>query len=121
MDIVETDNGQTSAWYVFSALGMYPVNPVSGEYALGSPLFRNITITLPNGKKLEISAPNNSESNVYVNEMKINGKRNKKNYITREQILKGGRFKFEMSDSPNMARGTDEMARPYSMSKDDNL
>ena len=117
----DEDNGQTSAWYVFSALGMYPVNPVSGEYALGSPLFRNITITLPNGKKLEISAPNNSENNVYVNEMKINGKRNKKNYITREQILKGGRFKFEMSDSPNMARGTDEMARPYSMSKDDNL
>ena len=113
----DEDNGQTSAWYVFSALGLYPVNPVSGEYAIGSPLFRNVVITLPEGKKLMITATANNEENVYIKSLKVNNTDCDKNYLTRQQIRNGGTILFEMSDQPNKNRGTKPVDRPYSMSE----
>jgi predicted alpha-1,2-mannosidase len=112
----DEDNGQTSAWYVFSAMGFYPVCPGSGQYALGTPLFKKITVTLPDGKALEISAPENSKENFYVRSMKVNGKVNKTNYVTFEQLRKGGKVKFEMSATPDFSRGTAPESAPYSMS-----
>jgi len=112
----DEDNGQTSAWYVFSALGFYPVNPVSGEYALGSPLFRKMVITLPGNKKLVINAPANSDDNAYIKSLKVNNKIHNKNYLIREQIQNGGHFIFEMSNQPEKNRGTKPGERPYSMS-----
>lgn len=114
----DEDNGQTSAWYVFSALGMYPVNPAVGEYAIGSPIFKNVEITMPNGKILKLSAPKNSEENVYVNEIKVNGKKYNKNYFTYAQLQKGGKIVFDMSSTPNMQRGIDEEDHPYSFSNE---
>ena len=114
----DEDNGQTSAWYVFSALGMYPVNPAAGEYAIGSPLFRNVEITLPDGNILKISAPENSDGNVYVKEVKINGKKYSRNYFTVDQIRSGGEIFFEMSPEPNMKRGTAKKDWPYSFSNE---
>jgi predicted alpha-1,2-mannosidase len=114
----DEDNGQTSAWYVFSALGMYPVNPAAGEYAIGSPLFRNVSVTLPSEKKLKLSAPVNSEKNKYVNKVTINGKKYEKNYFTIEQIQSGGTILFDMKSTPNLLRGTTEADRPYSFSNE---
>lgn len=114
----DEDNGQTSAWYVFSALGMYPVNPVAGEYAVGSPLFREVEITLPCGKILTISAPENSERNVYVDGIRIDGRKYGRNYFTRDQIRRGGRIEFGMSPEPNKRRGTDAKDFPYSFSNE---
>lgn len=114
----DEDNGQTSAWYVFSALGMYPVNPAMGEYAIGSPLFREIEITLPDGKILTISAEDNNADNVYVDQVKVNGKKYDKNYFTCEQIRKGGHIDFKMSAQPNINRGVSSKSRPYSFSNE---
>lgn len=114
----DEDNGQTSAWYVFSALGMYPVNPAAGEYAIGSPLFRKVEVTLPDGKTLTISAPRNNERNVYVNDVRIDGRKYGKNYFTRGQIRRGGRVEFRMSDKPNTQRGVAEKDHPYSFSNE---
>ncbi|MET0243715.1 MAG: GH92 family glycosyl hydrolase, partial [Flavitalea sp.] len=77
----DEDNGQTSAWYVFSAMGFYPVCPGTTQYVLGTPLFKKITVSLENGKKLEIEAPTNSEANKYVNQVKLNGVVNEKNWV----------------------------------------
>ncbi len=112
----DEDNGQTSAWYVFSALGFYPVTPGTGEYVLGSPLFRKATVTLPDGKKLVISAPENSSENLYVKGARINGKKLDVNYVTHEQLTAGGTLEFTMSSQPDPERGTAPSARPYSMS-----
>ncbi len=112
----DEDNGQTSAWYVLSAMGFYPVCPVNGEYALGSPLFRQMTITLANGKKLSIHAPNNSEQNVYVKSLSVNGRPYDKNYLTHTILQQGGRLDFSMTDQPESSRGTSETARPSSFS-----
>src|SRR5665811_2337604 len=78
----DEDNGQTSAWYVFSAMGFYHVAPGTGEYAFGSPLFKKITLMLENGKKFEIIAPNNSAENIYTVKITLDGKVYDKNYIT---------------------------------------
>ena len=114
----DEDNGQTSAWYVFSALGIYPVNPVSGEYAIGSPLFREVEITLPDGKILTISAPENDDRNRYVDRVRVNGKACTVNYLTREQLRQGGTIEFRMSAEPNTERGVDKVSRPYSFSEE---
>ncbi len=114
----DEDNGQTSAWYVFSALGFYPVNPVGGEYALGSPLFNKATVKLENGKQVIISAPDNSDDNVYIESMKVNGKTYDKNYITFPMLMNGDKIEFRMSDKPNRDRGTDADALPYSFSNE---
>lgn len=113
----DEDNGQTSAWYVFSALGFYPVCPGSGEFALGSPLFRHARINFPDGKEARLDAPSNSEENVYISSMTLDGKPWTKNYLTHEQLTAGSDVMFEMSDQPDHDRGTLPEDRPYSFTK----
>jgi len=112
----DEDNGQTSAWYVFSAIGFYPVCPGSGEYALGAPLFRKVTLSLENGKSLVISAPDNSDANRYVKSLTVNGAASTKNYLTHETLLKGGSLDFIMTAQPNTKRGINPSDLPYSFS-----
>jgi predicted alpha-1,2-mannosidase len=112
----DEDNGQTSAWYVFSALGFYPVTPGTTQYVLGAPLFKKVTVALENGKKLVIEAPDNSSRNLYVDKVKWNGKNHGKNWVDHFDLLKGGKLTFDMDDQPNTSRGTEESAYPYSFS-----
>jgi len=114
----DEDNGQTSAWYVFSALGFYPVCPGSGEYVFGAPLFNKITLQLENGNKFVINADNNSKENFYVSGIQLNGKTWDKNYITHEELLKGGSLGFTMTNQPDKTRGTGKESWPYSMSRE---
>lgn len=113
----DEDNGQTSAWYVFSALGFYPVCPGTDQYIIGSPLFKSATIKLENGKELKINSKNNNKENRYISTMKLNGKSYSKNYITHEDIMKGSVISFEMSAEPNSKRGIAETDFPYSFTK----
>ena len=113
----DEDNGQTSAWYVFSALGFYPVTPGSGEYVLGSPLFDRVTLSLENGKRFVVESHGNSPKDVYVGKVKLFGKEMGKNFITHEQIMKGGQLLFRMDSSPDRSRGTEPEAVPFSMSR----
>jgi predicted alpha-1,2-mannosidase len=112
----DEDNGQTSAWYLFSALGFYPVCPVTGEQAIGSPLFRKMTITMENGKKLTLSAPNNSVENVYIENITINGISYSKNYFDFKTLQGGCDIQYQMSAQPNKTRGTNEKDFPFSFS-----
>ncbi len=112
----DEDNGQTSAWYVFSALGFYPVTPGTSQYVFGSPLFNKTILKFENGKKLVIEAPSNNNKNVYVQDIKLNGKRIDRNYIRHEELLKGGTLNFIMGPEPEKKRGTDEKSFPFSMS-----
>ena len=118
----DEDNGQTSAWYVFSALGFYPVCPASDEYVLGAPLFKNAVISLPNGNKVEISAENVRNNDelleTYVADMKFNGKSWNHNYLKHSELVDGAVIKFKMQDSPNYSRGTKVEDRPYSFSRE---
>lgn len=114
----DEDNGQTSAWYVFSALGFYPVCPGTGEYVLGAPLFKNVKLHLENGKTFEISAPANSRDNIYVQQIEIDGRIHTKNFITLSEIFNGGKMKLEMGSEANQKRGTTLPSYPYSMSND---
>jgi len=93
----DEDNGQTSAWYVFSALGFYPVCPASFEYAMGAPLFKKATILLENGKEIVITAPENSSANRYVHQVMVNGKRLKDRFFDHRILAKGAKIKFEMT------------------------
>lgn len=112
----DEDNGQTSAWYVFSSLGFYPVTPGTDQYVFGSPQFRKATLTFENGKKLIIDAKNNSAENIYVSRINLNGKTIKRNYIKHDELQSGGKLIFEMSDTPFRDRGTNEADFPFSMS-----
>lgn len=112
----DEDNGQTSAWYVFSALGFYPVCPATDEYVLGSPLFGNVTLHLPEGKKLEIRASNNASEHPYVQELKMNGVDYSKNYVLHSSIIQGGILEFTMGGTPNTQRGINAEDFPYSLS-----
>ena len=112
----DEDNGQTSAWYVFSALGFYPVCPASGEYAIGTPLFRDALITMPDGKDVRISAPENSRDNCFVQGITLNGTSWDKNYFRQADLKAGAAITFIVSDCPNTERGTQKDARPYSLS-----
>ncbi|RNC65000.1 GH92 family glycosyl hydrolase [Proteiniphilum sp. X52] len=112
----DEDNGQTSAWYVFSALGFYPVCPGSDEYVLGAPLFKKATIRLENGNKVVINAPENSDENCYIRSMKLNGVPYSKNYLKHSGLMKGATLDFEMSATPDKERGTDKTDFPYSFS-----
>ncbi|RTE55145.1 glycoside hydrolase family 92 protein [Arenibacter aquaticus] len=112
----DEDNGQTSAWYVFSALGFYPVCPGTDQYVLGTPLFQKTTLSLENGKEIVISAPNNSDSNKYVQELKVNGKPYSKNWLSHQELMKGAVLHFEMTQTPNKNRGTNTADFPYSLS-----
>ena len=114
----DEDNGQTSAWYVFSALGFYPVAPGTGEYALGTPLFKKAKLHLENGKTVTINAPENSDANRYVDRLKVNGVESDLNYVTFDQLMNGATLDFTMSPTPNKTRGTSEKSVPYSFSKE---
>jgi predicted alpha-1,2-mannosidase len=112
----DEDNGQTSAWYVFSALGFYPVCPGSNQYVLGTPYFKDIKLHLQNGKTLEISAPGNSTENKYVRSLKVNGVEYTKNYVTHSMLFDGGKLLFDMDNKPNKQRGITDSDAPYSFS-----
>lgn len=113
----DEDNGQTSAWYVFSALGFYPVCPGTDQYVLGTPLFKKITATLENGKKLVIDAPQSSAGNLYIQSLKWNGAVYGNNWISHTSLLKGGTLSVQLGSTPNTQRGTQPAAFPFSMSK----
>jgi len=112
----DEDNGQTSAWYVFSALGFYPVTPATDQYVLGAPLFKKVTINLENGKQIVINAPKNSDANRYVNTLKYNGAVQSKSWLSHSNLLKGAVLDFDMIATPNKTRGTKEADFPYSLS-----
>lgn len=114
----DEDNGQTSAWYVFSALGFYPVCPGTDQYVLGSPLFKKATLHFENGNKLVIDAPANGKETPYVQSLKWNGVDYVKNYVTHQELLKGGNWSIDMSTTPNLDRGTAPDAYPYSFSNE---
>ncbi|MFD2872067.1 GH92 family glycosyl hydrolase [Mucilaginibacter ximonensis] len=114
----DEDNGQTSAWYVFSAMGFYPVCPTSSQYVLGTPLFKTMTVTLENGKKIVINAPNNSAQNQYIQSLTVNGKPYDLNYFTHTALTKGAVLNYVMSDKPNTQRGTKPSSFPYSLSNE---
>ena len=113
----DEDNGQTSAWYVFSAMGFYPVCPGAGEYVLGAPYFDEMTLHLENGRTVSIKANGNTDDNCYVNSLTLNGKPYSKNYIKRSDLIQGAQFVYNMSAKPNYSRGTAESDAPYSFSK----
>ncbi len=114
----DEDNGQTSAWYVFSAMGFYPVCPGSNQYVLGTPYFNKVTLHLENGNTMTIKAEGNSRSNRYIDSMTLNGKTYTKNYLTHADIMKGGSIVCAMSAEPNRSRGTQEADFPYSFTNE---
>ena len=115
----DEDNGQTSAWYVFSALGFYPVCPGSDEYAVGSPLFRKAAIHLENGQTVEIDAPQNCAENRYVGRMTVDGKVTGKTFLEYGELLGGAKIAFGMQPEPDKDRGAKPGDAPYSMSRED--
>ncbi len=115
----DEDNGQTSAWYVFSSMGFYPVCPGTDEYVLGSPLFNKITMQLENGNTFVINAPNNTDENVYVEDATLNGEAYNKNYLKHATLQNGGEITFTMSSQPNKTRGTSSESYPYSMTDEE--
>ncbi|MBK1894519.1 GH92 family glycosyl hydrolase [Chryseobacterium paridis] len=114
----DEDNGQTSAWYVFSALGFYPVTPATDQYVLGAPLFKEVTVHLENGKNITIKAPENSSQNLYVKSLNVNNQPYSKNWLSHKELMKGAVLDFKMSNQPNKERGSQEKDFPYSMSKE---
>ena len=114
----DEDNGQTSAWYVFSAMGFYPVCPGTKQYAMGSPLFQKILVKLENGKTIQIEAPDNNKQTRYVNDVKVNGKSVSRTWLEHDELTKGATIKFQMSSKPNKKRGTDEKDAPYSFTQE---
>ena len=113
----DEDNGQTSAWYVFTALGFYPVCPGSLQYALGSPLFSKATLSLPGGKTFVIRADQASDACRYIRQATLNGQEFTRNYLTHEELTQGGEFCLQMDSVPNKERGTRPSDLPYSYSK----
>ena len=114
----DEDNGQTSAWYVFSAMGFYPVCPGSNQYVLGVPYFDKLTLHLENGKSLTVTAKGNSDDTRYVNAMTLNGETYNHNYLTHDAVMNGGNIVFNMSTTPNTQRGTLAEDVPYSLSNE---
>ena len=112
----DEDNGQTSAWYVFSSLGFYPVCPGTPQYIIGAPLFKKATLQFENGKTLVINAPQNNAENFYIQSMKLNGETYTKNYLDFNELMKGGVWDVEMGNEPNKTRGTQASDLPYSFS-----
>lgn len=112
----DEDQGQTSSWYVLSALGFYSVCPGTNEYVMGSPVFEKTTINLENGKTFVITANNNSKQNVYIQKATLNNTPFTRNYLTYQDIMNGGTLNLQMSDAPNTTRGTQEKDKPFSLS-----
>ncbi|RYG02401.1 MAG: glycoside hydrolase family 92 protein, partial [Chitinophagaceae bacterium] len=113
----DEDQGQTSSWYVLSALGFYSVTPGSGEYVLGSPMFKKITINLGDSKKFVIDASANDKDHLYIKSATLNGNTYTRNFLSHNDIIKGGVFKLEMDSKPNLERGKLEGDKPFSLSK----
>lgn len=116
----DEDNGQTSAWYVFSAMGFYPVTPASDQFAMGAPLFKKLTMKLENGKEIIINAPENSSENRYIKNMKFNGKPYSKTWLSYSELMKGAVIDIQMDSVPNKSRGINKEDLPYSLSNDKN-
>ncbi|KAA3438794.1 GH92 family glycosyl hydrolase [Rufibacter hautae] len=112
----DEDQGQTSSWYVLSALGIYSVCPGTDQYVIGSPVFQKATVTLENGKKFTVEAKNNSKQNVYIQSASLNGKPYDHNYIRHADITAGGTLSFVMGDKPALNRGVKEENKPFSLS-----
>jgi predicted alpha-1,2-mannosidase len=110
----DEDTGQMSAWYVFSALGFYPVCPGDPAYLIGSPLFNKATLTLPGGKTFTITAKNNGPQEFYIQGALLNGETFDKTFISHEQIMNGGGLEFQMGSSPNTNWGVAAESRPAS-------
>ena len=111
----DEDNGQTSAWYIFSAMGFYPVCPATSQYVMGAPLFKKLTLNLENGKKLVISAPQNSQQNRYVQAVKKDGTAYTRNWLDHFELQKGGKIELQMGDRPG-TWGAADADVPYSFS-----
>lgn len=111
----DEDNGQTSAWYVFSAMGFYPVCPGSNQYVMGAPLFKKVTVNLPNDKVLTISAPNNSQRNKYVKTVTFNSQPYNNLWLDHNTLQKGGALIFTMNDMPQTNKTYTKEMMPYSM------
>ena len=109
------DCGQMSAWHIFSSLGFYPVNPSNGAYVFGSPLFEEASIVLPENKKFTIIAKENSDQNIYIQSVELNGKDYKYSYITHKDIVQGGELIFNMGPKPNKNFGKEKEFRPQSI------
>ncbi len=114
----DEDNGQTSAWYVFSALGFYPVCPATTQYALGTPYFDRVTLKLENGKKVTITANGNAANAPYIDNMQVNGSNYTRNYIDHSTLTDGANIYFGLSTKPNYQRGTSADDAPYSFSRE---
>ncbi|MFZ4261525.1 GH92 family glycosyl hydrolase [Sphingobacterium sp. HJSM2_6] len=114
----DEDNGQTSAWYVFSAMGFYPVCPTMDEYVIGSPLFNKVTLTLENGKTSVIQASQNKKANRYIQSATLNGKNLSRNWIKHSELLQGVQLNFVMSEKENKKRGINQQDFPYSLSNE---
>lgn len=117
----DEDNGQTSAWYVFSALGFYPVCPGSNQYAIGSPLFKNVKIVLQNGKDIILQAQGNATHKRYISKIAVDGKGYELNYLKKDMLEQGATVNFLMADHPNKRRGITSKSAPYSFSLDSKL
>ena len=109
------DCGQMSAWYLFTAMGFYPVCPGTDQYVLGAPYVPYMKLTLDNGKTLEIKADGVSDTNRYVKSVLLNGKPYTKTYITHDDLMAGGTLEFVMSSKPNKKRGLATSDKPYSL------
>ena len=114
----DEDNGQTSAWYVFSALGFYSVCPASDEYVVGSPLFRKAVVNLENGNKIVLEAPDNSPENRYIGAVQFDGKSYTYNFLRHSDLVKGAGVRFSMRPDPDYTRGTEPGDAPYSFSRE---
>ncbi|GJM63392.1 GH92 family glycosyl hydrolase [Persicobacter diffluens] len=113
----DEDNGQTSAWYVFSAMGFYPVAPGTPQYVIGSPLFEEVSLKLENGNTFTVKANDNKVENVYIQSATLNGNDWNKNFLNHEDLMKGGVLEFDMGAQPNKERGTQEESFPFSIHK----
>ncbi|MDE7473601.1 MAG: GH92 family glycosyl hydrolase [Muribaculaceae bacterium] len=113
----DEDQGGMSSWYVLSALGLYAVCPGTDQYVIGSPVFEKATVTLENGNRFTVEAINNSPENVYVTSARLNGEPYDLNYITYDDIARGGVLTLEMSATPDYKRGVDKSTAPFSLSK----
>lgn len=114
----DEDNGQTSAWYVFSAMGFYPVCPGANQYVIGTPYFDKMTLHLENGKTMTITAQNCSQDNKYIQSLSINGTPSTKNFFTHDQLMQGGNIQYVMGSTPNKQRGISDSDAPYSFTKE---
>jgi hypothetical protein len=116
----DEDNGEQSAWFLFSALGFYPLVMGSGEYAIGSPLFTKATVHLENGHDLVVKAPKNSARNIYVQGLKVNGRSWTSTSLPHALLARGGVLEFDMGPRPS-AWGTGKNAAPVSITTDDKV